>query len=449
MEITTNSLCCEDAERDGPGGNIISKMAPPRPSIRPEGEGTGEDDTENDGNSPPKRNQRLAAPPDPLVAQPRRIRTRTWCSGLRFVITGGSGFLGRHIARALYKEADDVHIVLMDPVPMANETTLSFIMADRVDGYGVRQNHQSILIKQHLDDNFRDADVVIHCAAAKESTKIGSNKEMHRIAVEGTLNVVEACKKSKSVKVLIYAGSIFQLIKRDEPNQENIKEDMVIKESDELVMDYYGHTKNKAEKMVLNANGYQRRLYTCSIRCPPIYGENDTSFIPSVTWAAKTLLGHYPQLGSPYVKMTAIYVENAAWAYVCAAKQLLGRSSRVEVGGEPYHITDDTPVESYSSFFKRFLVPLNFKCLQIRLPLKLITFWLYLLIVYMIFLKVIFQLPTEAGFVLKFHRQVKILSISHSLSREKAESYLQYQPIVPFDHALDQSLRYYHRFVQR
>ena len=406
------------------------------------------DDIEKDGNKHSSNTRQPSMPPR-NTREPLRSQSSTaalWCSGLRVVITGGSGFLGRHIARVLYREAEGVRIVLMDPSGMANEA-MNFITGEKNNrGNVVSHVPQSILIRQYLDENLKEADVVIHCATMIERNSQDNNREMYRVNVEGTRNVVEACKKSDKVRALVYAGALFQAIKDGVPNQEGIHEENDnIKEDDELLLHCLGRSKNEAEKLVLAANGDRFKLYTCSIRSPPIYGESDTTFIPSAAWAAQKFFGYYPRLGSPHVKMTAIYAENAAHAHICAARELLS-STKEEVGGQYYYVTDDTPFESYNKFLRRFLEPVNIR--GVVLPIKLVTLWFYIIIVYMVFLNVVLGLPADSHSVLKFHRHLRILSISHTVNRKKAEKNLKYKPIVSFDDALHESIRYYHAFIR-
>ena len=383
---------------------------------------------------------------DGLIYHSRR---RAWCSGLSVVITGGCGFLGLHVARLLYNESNEVYITLMDKEPIRNDV-MRFITGTVGNGHRVQYCHGNVLVRADLKRVFEDANVVIHCAVKGDSIMDNDScKETEHVNVTGTENVVQACVACK-VQALVFVGSIFQVLRDGVKNQEGIceKPSFEPRITDELVLDTYGHSKNEAEKMVLSANGAgEGTLHTCSIRCPPLYGENDTSLIPSVAWASKVssrLIGYYPRIGSPNVKMTAMYVENAAHALLCAAKKLMDKKSKGIVGGNYYYVTDDTPHTNYSDFFGRFLSRLDYNVkLGVRIPVLVISFWLYLILVGLIFLMIFFDFRNIAGLVLKYQHQVKILSISHTVSRDKAARELQYRPIVTPDLAFQKCIGYY------
>ena len=370
-------------------------------------------------------------------------RDRDCLCGMKVVITGGCGFLGLHLARLLYQKIRDVHIMLFDKNP-ADEAAMNFITNGVSNGervsYGGR--HNDIMILEHLNAAFQDADIVFHCAAiTSSSAKIDFNKKMQRVNVEGTANVIKACQK-QGVRALVFTGDLAQVLRSGLFIQEGITEDVIVRDHEELVMDCFGRSKNEAERKVLQANGFNTTLYTCSIRCPPLYGENDTTFLPNAFWAAERFWKYFPLVGHPSVKMTAMYVENAAWGHVCAAKKLLDKNTKLKVGGQFYYVTDDTPSESYSDFFKRFLRYLDYRVLPIRLPVLLLTCFTYLMVVLTVFLMAIFQYKS-LGRVLNYRRQLQMLSTSHTVSREKARTELDYEPHVAFDEAFRQSSQWY------
>ena len=377
---------------------------------------------------------------------------KPWCSGLHIVITGGCGFLGLHIARLLYNESREVYITLLDKEPIRNDV-MKFITGNIGNGHRINYCNGNVLIRSDLKRAFKDANVVIHCAVKDDSRMDqDNNREMEKINSIGTENVIQACLTCK-VQALIFVGSIFQVLRHGIKNQEGINEDPSFEPciDEELILDTYGHSKNDAEKMILDANGgNQGMLYTCSIRCPPLYGENDTSLIPSAAWASNRLMGYYPRVGSPSVKMTVMYVENAAHALLCAAKRLMDKRTRSFVGGKYYYVTDDTPQTNYSDFFGQFLSQIGYNVkLGIRIPIKLINLWLYLILVGLVFLIIFFDFRNIAALILKYQHQAKILSISHTVSRDKAKRELNYKPIVAPDLAFQKSVVYYAKACHR
>ena len=358
---------------------------------------------------------------------------------LKVVITGGCGFLGQHLARSVYETFPNARIILMDFRPV--DGVENFISRNnnlnvRVETIGVDVTDLTNLKAQFINAN---PDVVFHCAGITEmGATIQDKRLMSIVNVDGTRNVIRACEEC-GVRVLVYAGSLAQILRANRYNQEGINENTRLQQGEELVISRYGATKNNAERLVLRAP-----LYTCSLRCPPLYGEHDNTFIPSAAWAAQRFFGYYPNCGKPNKRMTAMYVGNAAWAHVCAAKCLLDSSTRDAINGQFFYISDDTPSENYTSFFMRFLRPRYGT--TFRLPVIILTVMLYLIVVVVVFFSSVFQLQIPSP-VLNYRRQIKVLSISHTVSWDKARDKLDYRPKYQFSDAVNRSRIWYNAHI--
>ena len=116
---------------------------------------------------------------------------------------------------------------------------------------------------------------------------------------------------------------------------------------------YYGFTKMEAEKRVIEANGCLlpngKRLATdvLNLRLMVLYGENGPAFANRLK-SFKNRSAVLFDAGSTF--MPFLYVGNAAWAHVLAAKCILTKPE--VIGGQCYNITDDTPVQSLNSMMK-------------------------------------------------------------------------------------------------
>ena len=114
---------------------------------------------------------------------------------------------------------------------------------------------------------------------------------------------------------------------------------------------YYGFTKMEAEERVIEANGCLlpngERLATCSLRLMVLYGENSPVF-EKILKSFKNRNVVHIDAGSTF--MPFLYVGNAAWAHVLAAKCILTKPE--VIGGQCYNITDDTPVQSCNDMMK-------------------------------------------------------------------------------------------------
>jgi nucleoside-diphosphate-sugar epimerase len=116
-----------------------------------------------------------------------------------YVVTGGAGFIGSHIAEALLREKHTVRIV--DNFSTGKTSNLDSFRSD------VEVFTLDIADGAGLKDAFRGADYVIHEAAIPSVPKsmldpVSSN----RANVDGTLNVLVAARDA-GVKRLVYASS--------------------------------------------------------------------------------------------------------------------------------------------------------------------------------------------------------------------------------------------------
>ena len=103
---------------------------------------------------------------------------------MRIAITGGTGFIGSHLANRLASEGHE--IVSIDRRNRSNE--------------GVRSISCGLSDVSRLIDSFKGCDAVAHCAGINR--EIG-NQNYQRVHVEGTRNVVEAAKASGVKKILL------------------------------------------------------------------------------------------------------------------------------------------------------------------------------------------------------------------------------------------------------
>jgi len=116
-----------------------------------------------------------------------------------YVVTGGAGFIGSHIAEELVRLKHSVRIV--DNFFSGKEENIAGIRSD------VEVFRQDIAEAGKLDDIFKGADYVIHQAAIPSVPRsiidpISSN----RANVDGTLNVLVAAKDT-GIKRVVYASS--------------------------------------------------------------------------------------------------------------------------------------------------------------------------------------------------------------------------------------------------
>jgi UDP-glucose 4-epimerase len=121
---------------------------------------------------------------------------------VRYLITGGAGFIGSHLTGSLLANGHDV--VILDDLSTGAHTNLN----------GLEQKykfvHGSILDKKLVDKLVEQSDFVVHLAAALGVLKIINQPlESLKINIQGTENVLEAVDKYKKPVLIASTSEIY------------------------------------------------------------------------------------------------------------------------------------------------------------------------------------------------------------------------------------------------
>jgi len=108
---------------------------------------------------------------------------------MKVAITGGTGFVGSHLAKSL-AEKGHTPVLIARGLDKRNEVEL---LAQGIEPVAI-----GISDSAKLADAFKGCDAVAHCAGINREVRAG---DYDRIHVEGTRNVVDACKKSGVKKI--------------------------------------------------------------------------------------------------------------------------------------------------------------------------------------------------------------------------------------------------------
>ena len=236
------------------------------------------------------------------------------------LVTGGGGFLGRHIVNLLLQRGDSVSILNRSVHKDLEESGVTCFTGDLRD---------STAVKKAIEGKA----TVFHVAA--KAGVWGPVKDYYGINFTGTENVLNACKEY-GVKKLIYTSS--PSVAFGTEAIENGTEDLPYPDS---YLTSYPETKAKAEKMVLAASSNE--LLTCALRPHLIWGPGDNHLIPRVIETAKA--GKLIQVGDGLNLVDITYVENGAKAHIQAEENLHPGSP---VAGQAYFIGDQKPVNLWT-----------------------------------------------------------------------------------------------------
>lgn len=385
------------------------------------------------------------------------------------VITGGSGWLGSTIARLAYSHWDDLQEIRLFDLKPPESGVISAItgFSPAASKPKVSYYHGSILNEDALLACFTKADAVIHCAALVENGSILLRRHMKTVNVDGTQKVIQSCLEC-GVRALVFTGSITQVMEANTPQPVRYDESHP-PGTKELIFSHYAGSKNEAENLVLLADGKEGKvgvpIRTCSLRCPMMYGEGDSTVIPSVIRAARSCFGYLIPMGltgNNGITTSSLYVGNGAWGHVVAARKLLdlggahcgtnesgGSATSIEttsntepdIGGKFYYIGDHTPNCSTSNFMAQFLRPLGYRVLPLGIPFwvmrVLVFFWEFVRIV-LAFLR--FDVKSGLN-----RTNLQYSKLSYSLSWDKAKRELDYAPLYSHKTALAQSMEFYRK----
>jgi dihydroflavonol-4-reductase len=130
----------------------------------------------------------------------------------RFLVTGSTGFLGRHLVAALRGHGHDVVALVRggNDVPLPDDPRVAPVRGDVLD-------------KASVERAAAGCDGVFHCAG-KVSRKPEDAEELQRIHVEGTKNVLDACI-AKNVRRAVVASTSGTVAVSDDPDHVATEED--------------------------------------------------------------------------------------------------------------------------------------------------------------------------------------------------------------------------------
>ncbi len=245
---------------------------------------------------------------------------------MKATVTGGAGFVGRHLVERLRRDGYEVSVVDL-PTPglelTCSETGAQAHGCDLCTGTG-------------LDEAAEGADVVFHIAAF--ASPWGAREKFWAVNVDGTENMLRAAKKA-GVKRFVHCSSTASVF---DGWTHHDKVDETFPYPNKF-LSAYGETKSISERMVLAANC--DCFKTVSIRPHVIWGPRDQTFFGRIkTHAEKGPIYH---VGGGRTVTDTTYVENLVEGLVLASKS-------DKAPGNAYFITNGEPT-TYADFINRHL----------------------------------------------------------------------------------------------
>lgn len=234
---------------------------------------------------------------------------------MKALVTGGGGFIGKAIVERLSRRGDSVRTLSRTPHPELSALGAEAVLGDVAD-------------RDAVSRAARGVDVVFHAAA--KAGVWGPPAEYHRSNVEGTENVIAACRACR-VPRLVFTSSPSVVF--DGRDMEGVDESVPYPSRYEAP---YPATKAAAERLVLAADGPD--LATTALRPHLVWGPGDNHLVPRIVCRARE--GGLLRISGPPRLVDSTYIDNAADAHVLAADRL---SPGSPPAGRAYFISNGEP----------------------------------------------------------------------------------------------------------
>lgn len=237
---------------------------------------------------------------------------------MKILVTGGGGFLGGALVRALRARGDQVVAMQRGDYPG--------LMA-----LGVEVFRGDLCNRDLLRHASNGCDLVLHVAG--KTGVWGDYREYHHCNVAATRNVIEACLENGIERLVHTSTPSVVFAGRDEdPADESAPYPA-------RFLNHYQATKAEAERLVLAANS--SRLATLALRPHLIWGPGDPHLIRRVVERARS--GKL-RLVKTNKKVDVTYIDNAVRAHLLAGAAL---RPGAPCAGKVYFISDGAPQPLY------------------------------------------------------------------------------------------------------
>ena len=332
----------------------------------------------------------------------------------RVLVTGGTGFLGRHLVSLLVQcqcrevLVFDIHIP--SPLPdVLKSPSITLVQGDLLD-------------TATLLPLFTSLYAVFHAASPPP---IANNPQLFwRVNVVGTESVIAACQKSH-VPRLVYTSSASVIF--DGTDQRNWDESAPVPKKK---LDAYTNSKYTGEQRALAAS--DESLFTAAIRPHGIFGPGDTSLLPNLHSTAANGKNKY-QIGDGSNLADFTYVENVTYAHALVCTHL---GPKAAVNGKAYFITNRQPV-LFWDFFTRLYNELGYPGPHIKLPFSAM---LPLATVMEALKKIVPALPIPVSFTVK---AITYTGKAHYYSCAKAARDFGYFPPIELEEGIKRTMATY------
>jgi len=229
------------------------------------------------------------------------------------LVTGGTGFIGRHLIDQLNKA--DVSIAVVSRSQEGYE-----------DINGNTKYYRADLTEpESLKGICQGVDTIFHLAgyAHDVKKKKAGDRHLHkRVTVEGTQALLNQALTS-GVETIVFVSSVKAM---GEGSASCIDEAVLPEPGTD-----YGRARLQAEEILLEA-GKRKNINVCCLRLPMVYGPGNKGNLPKMIKAINKRL--FPPIPEFHNKRSMVHVDDVVQALLLAA-------TRPEANGKVYIVTDN------------------------------------------------------------------------------------------------------------
>jgi nucleoside-diphosphate-sugar epimerase len=256
---------------------------------------------------------------------------------LKTLVTGASGFIGKHLVRTLVEQGRNVRCLV-------RETSNT----QYLDDLGVELYYGDLLDKDSLKDTAKDVNIVYHLAGLIHSKY---SRHFYKVNFDGTRNLIEICCPKK-IERFVFLSSIAAV----GPNQ---KRGVLLNEKSPCSpISPYGRSKFKAEQFltqIFKMTGFPGII----IRAPLIYGPVERSdIITKIICLIQK--GHIFVVGDGKNLRSFCYIDNLIQGLIAAER------SNNSVG-EIYFVSDESAY-TYDEIFQNIAEQFGTTLKETHLP---------------------------------------------------------------------------------
>ncbi len=247
---------------------------------------------------------------------------------MKYLVTGGTGFIGSNIVEMLLKEGKEVVCLIR------KEGDLRWLR-DYIKYVEIR--YGDFLYPETLKESFKDIDVILHTAGVLNTYNWHN---YYLINFLGTKNIVKACSESSKIKRFIF----FSNLNAAGPSlSKNFRDEEDIPKP----VSHFGRSKLLGEEEVFKAKEYFNVLI---LRTTLLYGQRDLNLL-NLFKAVK--MGFFVVFGDDDKIINLCHIDDLTAAVSLTLRKDLPSGEIINIGGENYPIYEIK--DSFSKVLKKSL----------------------------------------------------------------------------------------------